>query len=119
MSESTNRSAEKTLVFISKLMLVLGGIFALFMLFSQINLAIELVEYGEGGFGTFVVAVFYSVVVFIPFLVSWAVLRVFANISLNIIDLRNDVEEMNLRNTPKPQVEDSSKWAPKNNRWGE
>lgn len=119
MSESTNRSAEKTLVFISKLMLVLGGIFALFMLFTQINLAIELVEYGEGGFGTFVVAVFYSVVVFIPFLVSWAVLRVFANISLNIIDLRNDVEEMNLRNTPKPQVEDSSKWTPKNNRWGE
>lgn len=98
MSESTNRSAEKTLVTFAKTLLVLGIVFAIFIFFYGIYMIAELGSMGEG-FGEVFLAmllmILYAGLVLLPFLMSWAILRVFANLSLNVIDLKKNVEEMN------------------------
>lgn len=104
MSESTNRSAEKTLVSYAKFILILGIVLAILAFFYGIYMVAELGSTGAGlgeVFLAMLLMILYAGLVLLPFLMSWAILRVFANISLNIIDLRKDVEEIN-KQLPKP-----------------
>ncbi len=89
-SEDVNPEAEKILINITGLILAIGGIASLIMIISG------LVLISEGGYdellGGFMLI--FGTLLLIIALIQWAFARVFTNISRNLFNLNDKVEEL-------------------------